>query len=265
MRTFDPGQPQLRTMEKDHMPVLQFAHLSRDRRIAHGVFTRHGGFSRGAFQSLNTSYGVGDRTERVERNRRKLHQVLDTRALAFARQVHGTGVRVVTADNRAAFCHHPPPTADALVTATKGVFLGIQVADCQPIFLWDPVRAVVANVHSGWRGSIQNIVGRTVAVMQARFDCRPADMVAAVGPSLGPCCSEFVHYRQEIPQRFWGYKDSADRFDFWAITRDQLQAAGLDPGNVVGSNLCTRCNTDRFFSYRGEGKTGRFAAVLGLR
>jgi len=145
------------------------------------------------------------------------------------------------------------------------VFIGIQVADCQPILLWDPVRQVAANVHSGWRGSVQNIPGLTVAVMQERFNCNAKDMLAAIGPSLGPCCSEFVHYRTEIPQRFWRYKDAADRFDFWAITCDQLQTAGIDPVNIACSGICTRCSTDRFFSYRGEGTTGRFAAVIGLR
>jgi len=265
MRAFIPAESNLRIHNTDQAPILQFAHLRRHERIRHAVFTRHGGFSRGRFASLNVSYGVGDPPASVHRNRDKMRRILNTPALAFARQVHGTGVRVVSANNLGGFCGPRPPTADALVTDMKGVFVGIQVADCQPVLLWDPVRKAVANVHSGWRGSIRNIVGHTVAVMQERLGSKPADMIAAIGPSLGPCCSEFVNYRQEIPKRFWRYKDSADRFDFWAVTRDQLQTAGLDPANIACSHICTRCNTDQFFSYRGEGVTGRFAAVIGLR
>jgi hypothetical protein len=265
MRKPEADSSSLQTLERDHTPLLQFGRFSGGEGVQHAVFTRKGGFSRGAFHSLNTSYGVGDCRTAVRRNRQKLQRILDTPALVFVRQVHGTDVRIVTENNLSDFSRNEPPRADALITNTKGICLGIQVADCQPILLWDPRREVVANVHSGWRGSVQNIVGRTVAVMQARFDCRPQEMIAAIGPSLGPCCSEFVHYRREIPERFWQYKDTADHFDFWAITRDQLQAAGLDAKRIVSSDLCTRCNTERFFSYRGEGQTGRFAAVVGLR
>jgi hypothetical protein len=96
------------------------------------------------------------------------------------------------------------------------------------------------------------------------FDCRTRDIIAGIGPSLGPCCAEFVNYANEIPPTFWKYKDALDHFDFWSLSRDQLRDAGLQSENICLSNLCTRCNTDRFFSYRGEGITGRFAAVIGL-
>lgn len=261
----ETAQPNLRISERARTSYLQFTQLCAANGLVNAVFTRQGGFSRGAFRSLNTSYGVGDRPEAVRRNRRKLQEVLDIPPPVFIRQVHGTTIRVVSERNVDEFSRNPPPTADALVTDASGVFLGIQVADCQPIFLWDPVRRVAANIHSGWRGSVKNIAGRTVAVMQARFDSRPADLTAAIGPSLGPCCSEFVNYRQEIPPRFWKYKDAADRFDFWTVTRDQLHTAGLQADRIVCSNLCTKCNPDRFFSYRGEGTTGRFTAVIGMK
>ena len=152
-----------------------------------------------------------------------------------------------------------------MVTDRTGQLLVIQVADCQPVFIFDAQRRVVANIHSGWRGSIQNVIGSTVEVMRREYDCRPEDMVAAIGPSLGPCCAEFIHYRTEIPRNFWCYKDTRDHFDFWAASKDQLVEAGLSSANIVLSGLCTRCRTDLFYSYRGEGETGRFAAVIGLR
>jgi YfiH family protein len=140
----------------------------------------------------------------------------------------------------------------------------VQVADCQAILLYDPIRRVVGNVHSGWRGSIRNIVDRTVKKMIAEFSCVPREMVAAVGPSLGPCCAEFIHFRDEIPEPFWKYKDESDHFDFWAITRDQLSAAGLSEKNIHISQMCTKCRGDLFYSYRCEHHTGRFAVFIGL-
>jgi copper oxidase (laccase) domain-containing protein len=129
--------------------------------------------------------------------------------------------------------------------------------------LYDPVRAVIANIHSGWRGSIADIIGRTVAVMQQRFGCRPAEIVAGIGPSLGPCCAEFVNYRKEIPATLWSYQVSPNHFDFWALSRDQLVRAGLRPGHIETGGICTRCHSDLFFSYRAAQQTGRMAAVIG--
>jgi YfiH family protein len=130
--------------------------------------------------------------------------------------------------------------------------------------LVDPRRKVVANVHVGWRGSINGIIARTLGAMVKRFGCQAHDIVAGIGPSLGPCCAEFVNYKKEIPEKFWSYKDAAHHFDFWAISRDQLVADGVLPENIAISHMCTKCNTELFFSYRAEGTTGRFAAVIGM-
>jgi copper oxidase (laccase) domain-containing protein len=131
--------------------------------------------------------------------------------------------------------------------------------------LYEPVRRVVANVHCGWRGSIQNIIGRTVETMARQFGCSPGSIVAGIGPSLGPCCAEFINYKAEIPQAFWKYKDSDHHLDFWSVSRDQLTKAGVASENIETSRICTRCRADEFFSYRTAKITGRFAAVIGLR
>ena len=120
-------------------------------------------------------------------------------------------------------------SGDALITAVPGLALAVQVADCQAILIYDPVRRVVANVHSGWRGSINEIASKTVVAMGQKFGCRSVDMVAAIGPSLGLCCAEFVNYRTEIPESLWKYKDNTNHFDFWKISRDQLVIGGLKP------------------------------------
>ncbi len=252
---------------RNGMTFFQFSRLAAFDAIEHGVFTRHGGYSRSPFDSLNVSYGLGDEDQAVERNRQRVARAVGGRQLVFARQVHGTGVVKVAGrkTQTATGATDAPPAGDALVTDQAGKFLVIQVADCQSVLLYEPVRQVVANVHSGWRGSVDNIIGRTVEVMSGRCNCDPGRIVAAVGPSLGPCCAEFIHYRHEIPQSLWGYKDAGAHFDFWSLSCDQLVQAGVLRSNIEVSRLCTRCRTDLFFSYRGEGTTGRFAVVIALK
>jgi YfiH family protein len=248
--------------EHNGLSYYQFPHLAAFSELRHGVFTRWGGVSRGPFRSLNISFGLGDEDRRVRENRQRMSRCFGGGDLVFVRQEHGN--RVAAVDAGRVLTEDLMPAVDATVTAHPRRLLAVQVADCQPVLLYDPVRRVAAAVHSGWRGSIADIVGRTVAAMQEGFGCRPRDLHAGVGPSLGPCCAEFVNYRREIPEPLWRYRGPGDFFDFWALSRDQLTAAGVPAEQVVLSGLCTRCRTDIFFSYRGEKRTGRFAAVIGM-
>ncbi len=241
----------------------QFEHLSAYCDVGHAIFLRTRGSSDAPFDHLNVSLAVGDDVLRVGQNRQLVADALDAPELVFVRQVHGVGVRVV--DGRPAGDAAALPEADVLITDRAGKFLVVQVADCQAILMYDPVRRVVANVHCGWRGSVADVAGRTVKTLHDGFGCEPKDLLAGIGPSLGPCCAEFVNYREEIPPRLWGYRRDTVYFDFWAMTRDQLIAAGVRGEHIETSGLCTRCNTDRFFSYRGEKRTGRFPAVIGLK
>lgn len=248
---------------EDGLRFHQFPNLLSFPELRHAVFTRIGGCSPRSFRSLNVGLGVGDHPAKVEKNRDTISKCFDGRDLVFVRQVHGNGVRIFAqpegTTNGAA-----PFEGDAAVTDLRNRMLVIQVADCQAILLYDPVRHVIGNVHSGWRGSTLNIVGETIGMMVSHFSSAPEDILAGVSPSLGPCCAEFVNYRDEIPSRFWKYRDNGDLFDFWAISHDQLCGAGVREENIHISRICTKCNTDRFFSYRGEGQTGRFAVLIGL-
>ena len=162
------------------------------------------------------------------------------------------------------------PEADAIITNAKGLLTVIQVADCQGVILYDPVKQVLANVHSGWRGSVLNILGKSVQAMVEKFDVHPKDIRAAISPSLGPCCAEFRNYRQELPHHLWRYRKDAsvfgkeNHFDFWKMSFDQLIAQGIPSDHVEISGICTACHTDRFYSYRKEKKTGRFAVVAAI-
>ncbi len=246
------------------LTFYRFESLAACPGLMHGVFTRHGGSSAPPFASLNISTGAGDDPAAVAKNRQAIAACFNHARLAFVKQVHRTGIRVLKKDRTVAFSAGQEPEGDALVSDRPGLLLGIKLADCQSIILFDPRQKVAANVHSGWRGSVANIIGRTVAVMTETFQCRPADILAGISPSLGPCCAEFVNYKTEIPTDLWAYKDAHHRFDFWQISRDQLTAAGLLADNIEIAGICTRCHKDRFFSYRAEGRTGRFATVAGI-
>lgn len=245
----------------------QFEHLAAFPEIRHGVFAAAPGGRKAPFHRLNVSLSVGDDPQRVEHNRRRVADCLQAEELVFVRQVHGNAVVVI--DGRPVNPEGPAktglPVGDAMVTDRPGKFLTVSVADCQPILIYDPRRRVVANVHSGWRGSVANVAGRTVAVMAERFGCDPGDLRVGVGPSLGPCCAEFINYREEIPPDLWAYRHDSARFDFWTMSRDQLVRAGVGEDRIQVSGLCTKCRTDLFFSYRAEKSTGRFAAVIGMK
>lgn len=253
--------------QQDGLFYFQFPRLCGFPELVHAVFTRHAGFSQPPFASLNVTNGIGDDSDAVAKNRKLIARSLDCGRLAFTRQNHGCEVVVLDGNRRSggATAERVPRLGDALVTNLNKRCLVIQVADCQSVILYDPEAGAIANIHAGWRGSVQNIVGRTVETMVTRFGCRPEHIVAGIGPSLGPCCAEFVNYRNEIPPQLWSFKDDRDHFDFWAISADQLEACGVKRKHIDTGRICTKCNSDLFFSYRGEGTTGRFASVVGLR
>ena len=250
----------------DGTSFYQFENLAACQGIDHRIFTRNSGYSRPPFASLNVTFGIGDEEGHVVRNRDIISRSMAAKELVFARQVHGSKIAVLTGKIRGQGTNPDvePVTADAMVTDRPQQYLVIQLADCQSVLMYEPVRQVVANVHSGWRGSIQNIIGRTVETMKQHFDCNPARIQAGIAPSLGPCCAEFIHYKTEIPEAYWRYKDSNNYFDFWSISCDQLLQAGVPRENIESSRICTRCRTEEFFSYRAEKNTGRFAVVIGL-
>lgn len=251
---------------KDRITYYQFENLTACHGIVHRIFSRNGGYSRSPFASLNIAFGVGDEKDHIVKNRSIIRRSIDADALIFANQVHGDQVAIWRNED-----HGPGRnpiteafTADAIVTDRPRWYPVIQVADCQAVLLYEPVRAVVANIHCGWRGSIQNIIGRAIDAMIVNFKCDPRHMWAGIGPSLGPCCAEFINYQREIPEALWSYKDSTHHFDFWSISAAQLQSAGVPDQHIEIGRICTRCRTDEFYSYRAEKITGRFAAVIGL-
>lgn len=227
---------------------------------AHGIFNRHGGVSPPPFDSLNVSYGVGDEKKNVRTNRELIKKRLGLNHLISARQVHGSEVLVID----------KPPGKDmemtgfdAFISNVPGVGLMVQQADCQAVLIHDPSNKVVANIHCGWRGSVTNIIGKTVETMKNVFGTDPAEISAVLSPSLGPCCAEFVNYQRELPPDFDKFQVKPYYFDFWAISRSQLEEKGVMPAQITVAGSCTVCDS-QWFSYRREGQTGRFCSVIGI-
>lgn len=232
---------------------------------AHAVFTRWGGHGQGDFSALNLGLLVGDHPETVAMNRTLVKEALGCRHLATARQVHGTNIQVV--DDLAE--DQEIPDCDALVSTTPGIGLLIQQADCQAVLLHDPVRRVVAAAHVGWRGSVVGLPTLLVDFLRLHLGCKPADLHALISPSLGPCCAQFVNFRDELPPELHGYNDGRDYFDFWRITRDQLHEAGVQRPKIETSGICTMCSTD-YFSHRRAVRemrpsTGRNGTLIALK
>lgn len=208
------------------------------------------------------SYDVGDLEENVLRNRALVKAVMNMPGMFSVRQVHGNSVRIFSEPNTSDLEEHE---GDALITDVPGYLLLVKGADCQSVVIFDPVQNVVSNIHVGWRGSTQNIIGKTISAMKEVYGSKPQDLISGIGPSLGPCCAEFVNHAQELPQAFKRHEVFLNHFDFWAISREQLELAGVCPGNIAVSTICTKCNSEQFFSYRKEKVTGRFGTVIGLR
>jgi YfiH family protein len=237
--------------------------------LVHAVFTRLGGISREPFATLNVSENVGDDEAAVVENRARIYTHLGLRAtqVALTGQVHGNRVAVVTADGGGQVF----PNTDGLLTDVPGVAFLLRFADCQPILLFDPVHHALGLIHAGWRGIALGIARRALETMREAFGTRPQDLIAGLGPAIGPCCyvvgqnvaAAMGYALPDWTQAMSPQREDKWRFDLSAANAQQLAAAGVQ--QIEQADLCTACHNDVFFSHRADnGKTGRFAVVAFL-
>jgi YfiH family protein len=235
--------------------------------ILHGFPERTGGVSVGPRASLNLGVRWGDDRERVAINRQRLaaHAGYDPDALQVTRHVHGTNVWAVG-----------EPLAegaefDGLVCDRVGLVLGAFAADCIPILFADPDARICGAAHAGWRGTVAGIARNMIARIAA-LGARPERIRVALGPSIGPCCFEVG------PEVIAAFRDALgdvpglvvagprkDHLDLRVATREILERAGVAPAHIDDRPPCTRCEPERFFSYRRDGQDGGVhMAFIGL-
>ena len=224
---------------------------------------RRGGVSLPPYDGANLSFDVGDDPAHVAANRRALAAQLGLSRWCELKQVHGDVLHL-----------EPAPTplesasaleGDALATTTPGLALVIKTADCQPILLAHQSGRFVAALHAGWRGNVLNLPGSAVARLCAHYGCRPDELFAVRGPSLGPARAQFTNFAVEFGEEFMPFFDRrAETVDLWRLTRHQLETAGLDPTRIFGLDSCTQSNPEDYFSYRAARVTGRMMSLIWL-
>lgn len=238
--------------------------------IKHGFFTRLGGVSKSPFNSLNLGSGLGDLSENIIENKRRLFCSIgrSMESMFDVWQVHSSDV-VFTDLPRSLSNEHQK--ADAIFTQNPEVTLLMRFADCVPVLIYHPGKRVVGIIHAGWKGTINKIVSKAIKLACDRYKLLPDEIIAAIGPSIGPdhyeVGSEVYKLGNDVfsESKAGVFKIIEDRIymDLWEANRFLLIESGVN--NVFLSGMCTACNTDLWFSHRAEkGLTGRFAAVISL-
>ncbi|MCD6289512.1 MAG: peptidoglycan editing factor PgeF [Anaerolineae bacterium] len=249
--------------------LYQFESLVGYPRLRHAVSTRLGGVSTPPFASLNLTMVGGDDPGRVDENHRRLCTAvgISPSDLVSPQQVHRDQVVRVGREDRGRVV----PGCDGLITDEPGVALLLRFADCVPLIVYDPVHHAVGVAHAGWRGTVRGIATALVSAMQREFHSRPEELIAGIGPSIGPCCYEVgldvvqlvratLDTSNGVVSR---WPNGAYHLDLWAANDKLLTQAGVRHIEVAG--LCTACHTDEFYSHRAErGRTGRHGALAYL-
>jgi YfiH family protein len=240
--------------------------------LKYAIFTRKGGVSQAPFHSLNLSTSVGDNPEVVKKNIQYACQVVDAQPnqTVSCHLIHSAEILTIDKTNR----QQVMGKADGLITGDPDIYLFMRFGDCTPLIFYDPVQNAIGLTHAGWRGTMQNAAGATVRAMVDQLGCRPKNIIAVIGPAIGPCCYEVgqdvIGAAAEAfldSDSLFTYRNGSREyayFDLWQANRRQLTAAKV--GQIIQSGICTACRTDEFFSHRAEkGQTGRFGVIIGLR
>ena len=238
--------------------------------VRHAVFTRDGGVSPVPWASLNLGGTVGDEVERVRRNRFLSFEALgcEPESIFDVWQVHSADAVCTDAPRK---YDEPYQKADIILTDNPEVTLFMRFADCVPILVHDPKRGVIGISHAGWLGTVRDVAGVTINTMHERYGSNPADVIACIGPSIGP-----DHYEvgedviTQVRQTFGSDANlmlplHGDRvhFDLWKANQYLLERVGVN--HIELAAICTACHTQDWFSHRAEkGRTGRFGALISL-
>lgn len=246
--------------------MLQFSHLHENCNISHFITTRKGGVSQGEYASLNLGFNSGDDRPVVEQNREILCNAVSFSPdhLYVPFQVHGNKSVIIDEDFLSQTTAEQTDIlygVDALITCMPGLCIAVSTADCVPVLLYAPDKKVVAAIHAGWRGTVQNITATTVQTLVNHFGCDPSRILAGIGPSI---CKDCFEVGEEVIEAFQEITDDIraishrhiqtgkPHVDLWQANRLQLLEAGLSDVSIEIAGICTYTSTD-FFSARRQG------------
>lgn len=278
------------------LPLFQFKALQEQTGLAHAIATRHAptrpmlprvqpaqpndyrtaGMARyhqreviaGRRSEMLTALGLD--YEQVQPNLVGVRQVHSAKVVAVGEEAYGAELN----------WFNPLGDADGLITNLPGIPLMTIHADCPPIILYDPVCHAVGALHSGWRGTVGKIAAVGVQLMTERYGSRPVDILAGIGPSIGPCCYQVgepvlsqaaAAFGSSIASKLLALQgDGSHHFDLWGAIHLTLRQAGLAAEHIEQSRVCTLCHNDRFFSYRAtpleqRHDYGQFTSLVVLR
>ncbi len=264
--------------EKSGVVYLTFPMFDKYKFVKNAFSTRIGGVSKNEFASLNLNFGRGDCDRNVTENFHKfcLAAGFDFSTLTASSQDHHTFIRRVYAENRGIGIFKPKDmqSVDGLITNEKNVTLVTYYADCVPLFFLDTKKRAIGLAHAGWRGTAAKIGEKTVKAMVREFNSNPSDIIAAIGPSIGPCCfevdtpvyDEFMKLKEIKPDEFIKVKGAGKyMIDLWEANSRIIKNAGVPKDNITKANLCTKCNSGWLYSHRALGpKRGGLAAMICL-
>jgi len=262
--------------QKGSLMYITFPKLVGCGVVRHTFSTRIGGVSEGKFAQMNLSFNRGDKREAVEKNYKILCNAvgIDVSHLVLSHQTHTNNVKIVTREDCGIGYSKPPfQDVDGLITNESGVALVTQYADCTPLIFCDPVKKVIATSHAGWRGTVKEIGRVTVEKMKNEFDCNPQDIIAAIGPCIGPCCyevdipvyNEFLKLNLDTDKFFTVKDEEHFMLDLREANRQILINSGIKAENIDVSDICTCCNSDELHSHRAsKGERGNLAAIIEL-
>jgi len=237
--------------------------------LTHGVFTRHGGLSPDPWRSLNLGGTVGDDPDKVAENHRRLFFALDRPLTSVfdVWQVHSADVVVADGPRN----NRPHTKGDIILTDDPKVTLLMRFADCVPILLYDPRRRAIGIAHAGWLGTVRRAAEFAVQAMVQTFQSEPTDILAGLGPSIGPdhyAVGADVIEKLEASigreaSRHIVHRDGKTYLDLWSANQALLQGQGVV--HIETARICTACRVDDWYSHRREGgQTGRFGAAIAL-
>ena len=258
-------------LKKGKLTFLSCTHMSKTPGFIQVFTTRLGGVSKRPYDSLNIGAHTDDKKRDIQVNIKMLEKALGIKYTGAARQVHGDGVVMIKKSDKLSMAKIKRMTnieADGLITDVKGLAVGVRLADCVGTVIMDPKTRTVASVHSGWRGIANLIPSKTVKLMVSEFKSKPADLIAAISPAIGPCCYEVGEdiynqlHKQAVFSNIFHRKNGLLFMNLWKAASNLLKAEGLKKKNIHICSMCTVDYPGYFYSHRRDkGKTGRQMAV----